>query len=270
MVSGTLEESAMRLGRLRPGRACWFWLAQNGPSDKPFLSLHPSRKDPQGKAFASAVVRLRRQATQRGVEIQGLLRKTTKGAVVLTTNDAIGEGRAILQALCETSEALREALSTCILARTQGGKFVQVVLVGGSAKDADDVAGGVDLSGQAAVLEGLEEEGSKALFWFGVSAEEDTPMLMLSADRDALKAAVRGLGKPSKSVRGQVVRSKKGWLEFRTKTPYPGFINELGGWCRAHRSQWPALKSLTGSRMTCRNADGELVDRQRNDAIWND
>jgi len=270
VLPGTLAETAMRLGKLSVGRSCWFWLARNGPSDKPFLSLHPAKKDPQGAEFAKAVVLLRRQASRRGVEIRGLLRKIDPDSVLLITTDAIDEGHAILQELGEENADLKAALSACILIRTHNGRFAEVVLVGDDAADVDAVVGGLDLSGQVAALDGLADAGSKALFWFGISAEDDTPLLLLSTDRDALKGAVKGAGKASKSVRGQVVRSKKGWLEFRTRTPYPGFITALGGWCRAHRPQWPALKALTGARMICRNADGEIVDRQKNDTIWND
>ena len=277
MVPGTLGESAMRLSRIRPGRPCWFWLAQNGPSNKPFLYLHAARKDPQGAAFAATVVRLRRRASSKGGEIRGLLQKTANGSVLLTTTDALEAGRAILHGLSEENAVLKALLSAALLVRTADGKVAEVIPyapgqgdVSVDAAALESGSAGLELSGQTAVLEGLGEAGSKALFWFGISAEDDTPLLLLATDRDALKVAVKEAGKASKSVRGQVIRSKKGWLEFRTRTPYPGFITALGEWCRAHRPQWPALKTLTGARMICRNADGEIVDRQKNDNIWND
>ena len=55
VVSGTIEETAVRLTKLRPDRNFWFWMTDKGPGENPFLYLGSSKNDPDGKEYASKV-----------------------------------------------------------------------------------------------------------------------------------------------------------------------------------------------------------------------
>jgi hypothetical protein len=107
-----------------------------------------------------------------------------------------------------------------------------------------------------------------ALFWFGIVAQTNAPRLLISYKKDQLKQSVKALGETSKSIRGMVIVSKKGPLEFRAKTPYPGFITMLAAWAKEQYADWPAMKRLRKSRMRCKNEDGEVIDQQKDDAAW--
>ncbi len=256
---GSLDETARRLSGLKPGRRCWFWLAQRGPGDAPFLYLHATRRDPDGEAFARSVLEFRRQATETGGELRGQLHRTAGGTLMFTTTDDISEGLTTCEALCRRHEGLRALLTGAVLAQSREGDFVQTALVGAA-------SGGADLSAHVAVLEALKDKGDQALFWLGEVS--GTPHLLLSSSRDDLKTAARALGEHGQSVRGSVVVSSRGWLEFRTRQPYASFIDHLAGWAGAHVSDWPALSRLRDARMTQRDDSGEIVDRQKNDDAW--
>lgn len=259
LVPGSLAESAMRLARLKAGRSCWFWLAERGPDDSPHLYLHSARRDPEGAAFVDAVLQLRRKATGNGTELRGQLHRTEGGTLMFTSQDEVQGGLPIFQALMAANEPLAEALSSALLVQSRGDTFIKIARI-------EAAGAGLDLSEQASVLSLLQSPSDKAMFW--LCSVKDTPHLLLSESRDGLKASVKSSGLKGESVRGQVVVSSKGWLEFRVRAPYPDFIEQLAAWALAHHAAWPALKRLRGARMTQRGNDGEIVSRQKNDNAW--
>ena len=113
-----------------------------------------------------------------------------------------------------------------------------------------------DFSPHIAVLEGSD----RAWFWF---CEE---LLLLDVDRESLKASIPDTDK--RSVYGQLHRSRHGWLEFRTRHPYPDFIGALSAWVTAHQQDCRQLEKLRFARMTRRNKSGDIIDRQRDDTAW--
>ena len=116
-------------------------------------------------------------------------------------------------------------------------------------------------------MKGLNSE-SKVLFWFGFLDGQSEPLLLLNQDKVALRDAVAAAGTWSRGVRGYLGLSKNGWPSFQARKPFPGFITALAGWVCTHAAQWPALHSLSGARMICRDTEGQIIDKQRDADAW--
>ena len=273
VVSGTLQHTASRLKRLPPEKTCWFWLAEFGPSNLPFLYVHAARKDPKGEEFAKEVNLFKRLATRNGLEIRGLAQKTKNGSLVLMTNESTEGGKVLLQAVTNANQQLAPFLDSTVLIRKEEGKLSEVVLSETTENKTDAPTEpsnppSIDLSELSSILLELDEAREKALFWYGTVTAEDQPRLVIAMDKNTLKKSVKSLGPTNSSIRGLVVVTSKGPLEFRVKTPYPGFITSLAAWAKTNYANWPALKRLRKSRMRCKNEEGEVVDQQKDDAAW--
>ena len=260
IVSGTIGETALILEVLTPSEDAWFWLTAAGPGGQPFLALQPIADDPDGSAFAARIALICRRRSGAGAVIRGVARKTEGGAFLLTTQgDSTGWGE-MLQALLATHRSDWPALAALDDARLitiRGGKFADIV--GASA--------GPDLSAQAALLDGLAE-GDRAWFWFTDRSSDGGPLLLLGADREALKATARAARGEGSTLAGRLRMTRRGWIELRAKSAYPQLVPMLAAWTAAHRRRWPVLARLRGARFVVTDADGEIVSRHKDDAAW--
>jgi hypothetical protein len=262
VVPGTIAETVHNLGRLRPGRDFWFYMSAGGRAAAPFLALGSSKRDPDGARFAKTVSEVRRRFPDPDSATRGVLRQLPSGALAFTTNGDVAEGAEILSQLLTH---FPEALGVLEKGRVIGivdGKFSETATAADAAAAA---APRLDLSELSAALKGLGE-GDGALFWFTESAENDDAYLVITMGKESLKAAAKAAG--GDGVRGKVVVSKKGWIEFRVRKAAPGFVNALAAFAGANLGDWPELQRLSGSRMTQRSSDGDILDRQKNDAAW--
>ena len=78
---------------------------------------------------------------------------------------------------------------------------------------------------------------------------------------------VKGDGK---TLNGKLVLDSKGRPEFRCRKTMPKFISTLAAWAVQHAKDWPSLKKLQGARMICKDAEGNIIDRQKDSDAWRD
>jgi hypothetical protein len=97
---------------------------------------------------------------------------------------------------------------------------------------------------------------------------DGSAVLLLSDDRKAMSAAAKARRSNGPYARGQVRWSSKGYLEFRTKDTFDGFIAVLAGWVKAHRVGAAGLSALVGARMTQLDDEGETVARFKDAEAW--
>ena len=254
---GTAAETLQRLQKMKAGQDYWFWLAENGPGDKPFLHLLPVTRDPEGKSFVKQIVRLRQRTSGYGVEIKGIVQYSQRGTYVFTTENEIEMAQTLFAALAFP------VLNDSLVIRNSGGRIAQTKNISITATNYDYRS---DLSNLVRILTTLDSPGKKCLFWMGVVAEEC--YLLLANDKEKLKTSVQKIGKAQTSTRGQVVVSKANWLEFKTQSPYPKFIDQLIDWTCLHHRDWPQLSRLKGARMTFSDKTKTLLDRQKNSIGW--
>jgi len=256
-VRGGIAETASRIDKIKPGLSVWFWMSTVGPGGASFLSLGLERRDPDGTAFARQVTQIRRQLPKphTAPTSLGVMRALADGSLVLTTRDDAQAALEILHALlADHGEQL---------ARLSGARVVQM--------DGEQIVTSrqlrptpvPDLSHLDAGLAALQ--GNQPVwFWFCPAHG-----LLLDADRGTLRAAASERNRDgAPSLNGQAKRSPKGWVEFRTRRPLPGFITALAGWVAQHEDAHPSLSVLRLSRMTHRDDSGQVIARQRDDDAW--
>ena len=90
------------------------------------------------------------------------------------------------------------------------------------------------------------------MFWFGVTADDGTPHLLLAQERHVIQQTARNIGKTGQSTWGRVVVSRQGRLEFRTHTQYDNLLTEVVQWTAPHSERWPILKRLNSARIRYR------------------
>lgn len=255
-MPGTMAHTARELAALEPGAGAWFWMTDRGPGRAPFLLISPTEDDPKARAFRGQVVRLRARSEEAGRQIIGTLRRT-RGRLVLTADMDVAEGwQGCLQALQQAHPEI-PLLQDAVFMATQDGALVPP----------PDPPAALDLSRHGALLEGFGAD-SRLLYWFASDRGDGQPVLLVEDDKAALKKAASGYPEASKTVRGQLAHNPKGWPEFRAHSAAPGFVAALAGFVSAHAAQQPALLRLSGSRFVAKDAEGTIIDRQKDSAAW--
>ena len=265
-VPGTMSETGARLAALAPGDSAWFTMRLKGPSGLPFLMLQSTASDPDGERFRAQRTVLQRRSPASKAVLDGVLRITAAGSVVLTVAAVPRKWKKLLQELLSAwapdLPALRR-LAAVNLLHLQDGKIVgafpaELTLPEPAASDTD---------AQLGALRGMES-GQKLWFWFTSADASGSPALFLAAERADLKEPATQSGGDGPSVVGQLRKSSKGWLEFRIRKSFDGFLPAVAAWAVANHSQNPELSALRGARMSQVNRDGETVERVRDDALW--
>ena len=253
LLPGTMADSARLLGALQDADEAWFWLSAAGPDSLPWLAVAP-RQQPATE-FAETVRALLRRSPPGTTGIKGVVRMLA-GRLMLTTADDIDGWQDAISAL----QAHRIPQLTAL---------GMLQLVAGRIKAAEtwgSTAASVDLSAQSAILSTMSE-GERVWFWFAADSASG-PMLLLAEDRAALKLLVTAAGATEAVYKGQLRKSKKGWLEFMPRGPGADFIPRLAGFVATHRAAWPTLTLFIGARMTRRDADGNILARIKDDQAW--
>ena len=101
-----------------------------------------------------------------------------------------------------------------------------------------------------------------AYFWFA----EESKTLILETSREALKKEAQKIG--VSGVRGKLLLSKRGSLEFRIKQEAPGLLKSLAGFVSKNIQDWPDLKKMNGAYVAHRNSAGETISRQKSQTLW--
>ncbi|MFT5680454.1 MAG: hypothetical protein ACI8RZ_001360 [Myxococcota bacterium] len=253
VLSGTMAQSAQTLAGLDNSAEAWFWLSAEGPDGLPWIALAP-RQQPAAD-FAQTIRSLILRSPSGVAGIKGVGRMLAGRLMLTTADDITGWQDAIA------------ALQIHRIPRLTEVGMLQIVR--GRIKAAEawgSPSPSVDLSAQSAVLSGLAV-GERVWFWFAADGATG-PTLLLATDRADLKPLIKATRATGAVCKGQLRRSKKGWLEFITRDETTDFIPRLAGFVATHRSAWPKLAGLIGARMTRRDADGNVLDRIKDDRAW--
>lgn len=255
VLPGTMAHTARNLAALGNNEEAWFWMSAGGPDGHPFLALEPRTMSPAD--FSGTVRELLLRSPAGATGIKGVARLVA-GRLMLTSSDDIHGWQDILAAL--QPHGIPRLAAVGIL-RISGGRI--------QAAEAFGNPGGTsaDLSKQSAVLSALSS-GDRAWFWFTGAGRNGDPTLLLATERSALRPLIKAARADGPSCKGQVRLSKKNWLEFQTRDQYDDFIEQLAVWVAIHQPQWPALEAFIGARMTRRDAEGNIIDRIKNDRAW--
>ncbi|MFT5682109.1 MAG: hypothetical protein ACI8RZ_003027 [Myxococcota bacterium] len=242
VVNGTNAAAAMVLSRLAVGQRAWFWATLDGPEHQPFLAVSEADSDPDVEDLNYQVRLLARRSGWVSKSLQGVIVRQADGSLLLHSSAKARRLQAVLtglkQAHEETLPVLRQLTNTPL---------------------ADD---GPDLSAVSAAL-GRDD----ALFWFHRGSDGVT--LVLAEDRAALRDATKATGLAGgESVKGHLLRSPKGWLEFRASRDLDAFLPDLARWATAHAPRWPALRTLRGARLTVRDSEDNITARYRDESLW--
>jgi hypothetical protein len=258
---GSIQQAAERLEKLSPGRDAWFWATDSGPGQQPGFALGPAWRDQDGSAFAAQVSELRRQSPTLGGQVEGVLRKSSDGVIVLTAARSVNESLKVLLSLLDTP--LAALLDGATVAELRDGVICEAATLTRSARD-DDSA---DLSQQEEALRAIRS-GSQLAFWFTAADADGYPLLLLADSSAELKPKVLDRRGSGRSVRGIVEPTPRGWLHFQIKQPYPDLILSLAEWTSHHIRHHPGLGRLCGARLTQYGPDGDIAERQRADDRW--
>ena len=259
-VPGSLDEAAHRLKKLRVDHNFWFWMTDSGPNKRPFLVLDRQHRDPKGHRFAERIQLQRRRSPVQGSSFEGVLRVGPDGELIFTTNTDAAAGRAILESLLTAEPERFSALANSTVAQTKDGQVVDILPAGESTAT-------LDLSKQCSLLENLGTKGP-VWFWLTSADESGSPLLLLAYERDNLQDKAKQAGGDGSTLRGELQRSKAGWIEIRSRQFWPEGLSVLAQWIEQHHQRWPALRLLKNARMTQRDRAGELLNRHKEDAVW--
>jgi hypothetical protein len=258
VLPGTMAQTARTLAELEDDEEAWFWLSAAGPDGLPFLGL--ASREQSAAEFADTIRELLLRSRPGTTGIKGIARLVA-GRLMLTTADEIAGWQDTLAAL----QAHRiPRLAEVGMLRIVDGHIKAAEAFGASSSESSAPA--LDLSAQSALLEGLSES-ARVWFWFAGSSDVG-PMLLLAEDRGDLKPLVKAVKNAGDTCKGQIRLSSKGWLEFQTRDETSEFIERLAAFVASHRAAWPGLARLIGARMTRRDADGNVIDRIKDDRAW--
>ena len=256
-LTGTMSDAAQRLAMMEEGSEAWFWLSARGPGSKPILSLMSRVLD--AKAFSSSVSNILLRSPRGARGIKGVAR-IVNGKLILTTTDSIKDWKKIIKSISSDQGTQMPRLAEMGMLQIVDGQIKAAEVLGGTAPKAD-------LSRQAEILSALSEE-DRIWFWFAGATKSGGPLLLLETERDRLRPGIKAARAVGTTCKGRMRLSKKGWVEFQTREEYREFIPHLAGWVATHRSTWPAIERLLGSRMIQKGEDGSIVGRFKNDNVW--
>lgn len=253
-LPGTMAHTADTLAALGSNEEAWFWMSASGPDGHPLLALEPRTRS--ATDFTAIVAGLLLQSPAGAAGIKGVARMVA-GRLMLTTSDDIDGWQGILAAL--QSHRIPQLTGVGML-RISDGRVLAAEAFGSPGTSAD-------LSRPASILRDLAA-GDRAWFWFTGAGSDGGPVLLLATERSELRPLIKATRSAGPACKGQLRRSKKGWLEFQTRDDYSDFIPQLAAWVATHQPQWPALEALIGARMTRRDAEGNIIDRIKSDSAW--
>jgi hypothetical protein len=258
VVAGSLKASAQALSSLKAGENAWFWLTRSGPGKAPFLFIEPMEDE---IPFDGSLRRLRKRFPDSTDRVFGAVRRAMSGRLVFTTSIRTLDAFADVMEALATQEGFLE-LTGATLLRLEGGQVAEVIGAGAAPLSPIDE----HIGEQAAFLDTLSARDG-GLFWLaGIGTEQ--PVLVLAPDRDNLKRVAQGIRAvhpaPGEPVRGRLEKHPSGWLLFSAKKAAPGFLEAVASWF--HRDE--RLAGLSHARFKAVDADGQLLDRQRDDSLW--
>ena len=118
-----------------------------------------------------------------------------------------------------------------------------------------------DLSRLISVLNTIDET-QDAYFWFS----ENSKTLILETSRETLKIEAQKIG--GSGIRGKLLLSKRGSLEFRIKQEAPNLLKSIAGFVSKNVQDWSDLKKMNGAYVAHRNSAGEVISRQKSQTLW--
>ena len=260
-VAGTTAAELQILSKFKPGRKAWYWMTDKGPDGRPFFMAKPSKVTPE--KFAEEVNQMQLRIPEEGRTAYGYVEVNAKNVLVFTSQTDADEGMEILAMLRKEYASDVASLQNARFLQVNGSRIIKVGRTGRTTANPVDSI----LADVAKNLRGMDEQSKNFAFWFTDSDKSKKPMLIISEDKAQLKAWAASIGGQGKTLRGVVKLSPKGWIEFRTKSPYPDLVVQIAGFVAAHHHKHNELRKLKGARVIQKQGE-ETVDRQKNDAAW--
>lgn len=255
IVPGTIAEAAANIKRLREGRDYWFYMCSD-PSGNCFLSLGSSKRDPEGVEFGKTVVDTKIRFPNADKMSQGIFRELPSGKLAFLTTNDISITASIVKQLLQKYPELANLQKVRII-HLKDGAFGNVIIVEHTRQKKTKK----DLSRLISVLNTVEGT-QDAYFWFA----EESKTLVLETSRETLKKEAQKIG--GSGIRGKLLLSKRGSLEFRIKQEAPNLLKSIAGFVSKNVQDWPDLKKLNGSYVAHRNSAGEVISRQKSQTLW--
>lgn len=253
-----VDRSIQRLQELTPGpRRCWFWVTDAGLGGKPSLVMRPLKSAESSARFSELVGSMRLQCAPEARSAQGSVLRSQNGRLVFTVARNLVHTPAIFAALVEHAPALGDLLAgACVVRVDSGADPAPVLLLPAQTTPDPDTA---------AALAAMKTDDT-LYFWFTDQDRDNEPSLLLRQDTATLKDAARNQKGEGQSLRGTLTLQRAGWGHFRAERDAPWFLQALHGWTARHSSTDTAR--LHRARLSCQAADGSLIARYRNDALW--
>ena len=245
---GSLQAAKQMIDSLGIGEEGWIWLRENENNVAHQVITILRNDDPSAKQFAAKVLAGRALVQSEDPGLRGMVRKTSKNNLVITTADElkqIGE---------KTSSWFRKKYNVHLIQK-MNGKIITAMSV-------KMITPQHDLVNQMRLLNSLPDK-QECYFWFGNEAQSDSANLWVADSIQTLKSKMTGETK----LRGKIVRMKWGF-EFQVTRQYPDFLQELALWVQKNRKVCSEVLLLVKSRMTVWSKSGELVKKMKDDTMW--
>lgn len=258
IVPYTMEESLYRLRKLKNDRTYWFWLTNKGPMGVPFFYLYPKKKSDSLRQMQKHLFNIRRQLDADAESYSGAINRTSEELYTLHSFDS---GEAIFDSffvLYQQDSKTFVNLSKIRIVHNEKGSLSAIYRIKPEETQNSNVKN-AKITKLSDALKKLNQ-GKKLYFWFNFEK------FLLCSDKKELRDDVKKIGEGG--IRGEVRQSSKGYVVFQTKQDSPRFITSLARWTNKNRATCADLSVLKGARMTQRDEDGNIIDRQKEDTAW--
>jgi hypothetical protein len=258
LVPYTMEESLYRLRKLKDDRKYWFWLTNKGPLGTPFFYLYPKKKSDSLRQMQKHLLNIRKQLDSDSESYSGAINRTSEELYTLISFDS---GEAIFDSFSvlyqQDSKTFVNLAKIRIIHNQEGAlSAIYRIRIDEMPKNKGGTTENRKLSDALKKL----NQGKKLYFWF------NSEKFLLCSDKKELRDEAKKIGKVG--IRGEVRQSSKGYVVFQTKQDSPRFITSLARWTNKNRATCADLSVLKGARMTQRDEDGNIIDRQKEDTAW--
>lgn len=235
VVPGTMAETAQTIATLVPEEQAWFWLSGRGVGGQPFLSMIPTKSDPDGALFSARIGALRRRMTEPGKELRGVAQRLPSGRLLFTTTEPSKLWRPFLAAVLRTHVTRHpelQALSTAAVSMMTDGKL-------GDLHSFLDVAQTINEIKQVV-------KGEPARFWLTPEGVDGQAHLIVRQDKGALRREAFVLAGNGPVLTGKLTAENKKFIfSSANALPDAGPDATLSAWVTANIDANPGLRRLS-------------------------
>lgn len=253
-VLGTTAHAVQTLTELPKGQTGWFALAKDEEETR--LVTLPVLQDPTGEKFATLLksLSMNHSSTLKGTVFRGDKR------FIFTCSKGSGNEQELFSNLLAQYEQETTLFQTVKLFRMKQTKKKEIPL---------HLRKTLPLTPTHAIDEKLLlslQENVKMFFYFSDNGKGDSPLFVLSDDREDLKAQAKSHPKAKRSLRGSVSKNSKGIIVFQSSKSFEEFIPALIAWVQV-QPQPIYYKPIFGARFIQKTSEG-VLSKEKNDSLW--